>query len=169
MTCYRDAALDGPVVALEADGTPPVELCARPWINGDFGDDSEPPPLVACVGPEGVAAVFPGVSPTICDNLKLAALDPERPDEQAREIQLQEALSDRTVSLGCVDAETMTDLAASELERAGLDDDWTVVTQGEPPAAGPCAISRIEPVDRHVVIEFVPDLWTDTHTTTEEE
>jgi hypothetical protein len=97
VTCYRTASLDEePQVFAgeEAASEDPVGLCTWWWSNDGWNDDGNPelwdpvrgdypvPPLVACTGPTGLAAVFPNEGNAIpiedfCGALGLADWGPD--------------------------------------------------------------------------------------------
>lgn len=153
--CHGDSS----VRAIVPDGTPATELCARLWTDGDFGDGTVPP-LVACARPGGAAEVFPAYDPGICETLGMTPLLDKTDDEQRAAQRFQDSLSDRVVDLGCLDTNTLQGIVAEELEGNGLEN-WTVTVNGKPTNELPCAIPTIDPLDNSVVVEFLPDIWTE--------
>lgn len=158
--CHDDLRLDSSARAVQPDGAPAVELCARLWTDGTFGRGTAPP-LIACAQSRGAAEVFPAKVPQACETLGLSPLLDETDAEQRAEQRLQDSLSDRLAELGCVDVDTLRDIVAEELEANGLES-WAVTSSGEPAGELRCAVPTIDPLDNRIVIEFLPDIWTST-------
>jgi len=79
--CYSGPSLSSGAAAVDAAAGGPIESCAAASAAGQvrFADyqKGETPPLVACIGPGGVTAVFPSDPQSgLCSSLGLKALPP---------------------------------------------------------------------------------------------
>lgn len=164
VACHAEARLDSSIIEVTGDGSPAIEQCRALWIRGDFrevGFEGEPP-LVGCARPGDVAAVFPGDDQSICAELGLDALDPRASDEQRRLTRFQDTVTERTLELGCIDADQLRQILDEELQDHGLPDWSVVVDEASSESDVACAVPTIEPVAQRVLIDFIPDVWADT-------
>lgn len=159
MSCHFDTDLGGSQMVVSGDGRSPIELCREVWEEGvpRVIAPQQAPDLVACVGPGGQAAVFPGESDEQCGALGLAPLDVELSPDQLVAIEFEDSFTDRIIDRGCIAVDEFVAIATEELERADLD--WDVVVLNEPTAATPCAIAGFDPANGAVNVRLVEDLW----------
>ena len=168
VSCYAGPSLQSTVLAVAAGPEGPVTACARAWDKGSVGPGPTPL-LVACLTPQGVAAVFPSApGADICGQLRLpplpagaASLDttttaasaPTTATPGTLPPDLRDAVvaNLRATCLPAAEAElTITKLLA----KAGVA--WTVVTPTPFPNGHPCASPGFDEGNHRVVLSGVP-------------
>jgi hypothetical protein len=74
VSCFATPSLTGHALAVSAESSGPVATCSQAWAGGKIGTGPVPL-LVACLTPQGVAAVFPSaLGADVCGQLGLPAL-----------------------------------------------------------------------------------------------
>jgi len=176
VACFERADLAATTAVVSVGAAGPIEACAGVWRRGAFGGVAEVPPLVACVLPAGVAAVFPAIAGgDVCTALNLVPVSttspPPRPtttgpgtapaptappaaDLNTRILNFREAVLSQFVDAPCVAPAAGADIVRRELDRASLND-WTVVS-GAFSAERPCATLSLRPDERQVLLVPAP-------------
>lgn len=148
--CRREARIGSDAVVVGGIDDP-IRACGEVWTNSkDFGPpQDDPPPLSACIGPNGAIEVFPGPG-GVCEELGLdvAAANPDR--ETATVVSLQERIIEEINSGPCQSADEVVQSAERILEAGGFDN-WSI--QVNPDAEGSkCAIVAVDSQTRTLTI-----------------
>jgi hypothetical protein len=167
VSCYTTDNLDSEQVAVDATSAGPVASCASAWAEGHVG--SGPVPLlVACVTPQGVAAVFPSaVGADVCGQLGLSALPagryapPSGPTTTVTTIlpagslppSLRDAIVDQLRST-CMSATEATAMITALLRNGHVP--WKVRVPTPFPAGRLCASPGFDETDQTVILTGVP-------------
>jgi hypothetical protein len=159
VACYSAPALERTdIVVLTANDVGPLELCQRPWVDGTFATGaSGVPPLVGCTRRDGVAMVFPGDGPQLCDQLGLDRLDTGSDPEAQAVVEFQDRVTSRLLDRGCLTPAEVAAVVREELDGAQLSG-WTVDERFPFTDAEPCGSIAIEPANRTVWIDPLPRL-----------
>jgi hypothetical protein len=146
VACYQSASLRSAVDGLSSTDDP-VAACAKPWLDGTFGNGTVPK-LSACVNRAGAAAVFPG-GEDVCSRLGLADfVSGNRADQQAA-VALQDALTSEFAGR-CYRQQQALDEASRLLGASGLTG-WTV-QPGEFPEGSECAAPGLDMQSKTIVV-----------------
>ena len=164
VACYSDASLQARSVVDTGRQGDPVERCRQMWRDGAFGDVPAPP-LVDCVLPSGVVAVFPGPGQATCDVLGLARHQwgDERTGDDgggdgdglgtaADATALHAALTGAVTSTRCLGRDEARHIVQAELARLGLDG-WRIEQAADQAGDDPlrrCASVTVD-AERHAV------------------
>lgn len=157
ITCHQMADLKSSQIVVAADGTDPLQLCARAWTV-EFPEWGPLPPLVACAVPSGVAAVFPGDSAT-CDRLDLASLDTTLGEQDRKLIEFEDAITAELLGKGCLPPEHVKSIVDARLSRSGLLG-WSVTIEGAYTTGEPCGSLSFDVAARIITIRPLPDMFT---------
>lgn len=169
VTCYAEASVQSQSLAAPVESDGPVAACARAWAAGSVG--SGPVPLfVACLAPQGVAAVFPsapganvcaqvglpplpasgaGASPPVSTTLSPGSMSPTIRDAIVNVLQTS-----------CFDAADAELVVRNILVKARVD--WSVVVPSAFPTERPCASPGFDEDQTAVVLTGVPPTTSST-------
>ncbi len=169
VTCYAGSNQRSEAVQVSADSGGPVATCTRAWAEGHVGAGPAPL-LVACVTPQGVAAVFtsaPGAD--VCSQLGLPPLPAGATNLHAATTvststtvatgTLLPSLRDAIISqmqTSCISA-SAAEVTISRL-LAKADVHWTVVVPAPFPAGRPCASPGFDETNNRVILTGIPPL-----------
>ena len=179
VACFERADLSSVTAVARVEAAGPIEACAGVWRRGTFGGGTEIPPLVACVLPTGVAAVFPATAGAdVCTALNLAPMTPPpappplpsptpapalttttpggtpapqpAADLSTRILNFRDAVVGQFLESPCMAPAAGAEIVRRELDRAGLGD-WTVVSGGFTEDR-PCATLSLRTEERQVLL-----------------
>jgi hypothetical protein len=168
VTCYAGANLQTEAVQVIADSAGPVSTCAKAWAAGHVGV-GPPPLLVACVTPQGVAAVFasaPGAD--VCGQLGLPPLpagannlhSPASTVPTSTTVAvgtLLPSLRDTIITemqTRCLTAADANATVTGLLAKAGVH--WAVVVPAPFPAGHPCASPGFDEAKSRGILTGIP-------------
>jgi hypothetical protein len=166
--CYSQPNLSSGAAAVDATSAGPVATCSQAWREGHVG--SGPLPLlVACITPQGVAAVFPSVrGADVCGQLGLPALPAgstslttgatSTTSSTALTAEgLPTSLRDAIVSQlrsSCQSADQAKRILTILLTKAAVP--WHVVVPTPFPADHPCASPGFDEANQEIVLTGIP-------------
>lgn len=156
--CRQAADTRASAIVVAHDGSDPVAQCTRAWtqLEAEWGP---PPPMVACVSPTGIPAVYPGDGEATCAELGLPPLDTTLTDEDRRVLRLFDELPE-IIAAGCTSTDDAVAIAHRKLDEIGLDG-WKVRVEQESTAEAPCAATGFD-VPARAVYFGAMEPFTDT-------
>jgi len=166
VTCYSGPSLQSHALAVSAQADGPVATCSSAWASGDIG--SGPVPLlVACLTPQGVAAVFPSApGADVCSQVGMPALPAgastlnpvtTASPTTATAGEMPDAVRDAIVAdltANCFTASEADVSITDLLQKAHVT--WSVILPTAFPPGHPCASPGFDEVDHEVVLTGVP-------------
>jgi len=149
VTCYQSPSVSAPAFGFpSAVDQDLAAACRRAWTSGALAwpvPGPAPSSWVACSGPEGGAAVFPGDHGATCESLHLEPLPPDYAGAVARFSALRGDMAASFPDGSCVNPSDAETQARTVLERDGFAA-WRVTATGFSEAA-PCAAVSLDPVN----------------------
>ena len=138
VTCYQSASVSAPAFGFpSAVDQDLAAACRNAWTSGALAwpvPGPAPSSWVACSGPAGGAAVFPGDDGATCESLHLEPLPPDYAGAVARFSLLRDDMSASFPDGSCVSASDAQTQARAVLERDGFAT-WRVTATGFSEAA----------------------------------
>lgn len=169
VACYAGPSEQSEQVAVNAESDGPVATCTHAWEQGHVG--SGPVPLlVACVTPQGVAAVFPSApGADLCSQLGLPSLPAgatslnatttSAPNTTLPAHTLSPTLENAIISqlrATCLTASQAQASLTAILTKAHTG--WTVIIPTPFPPGRPCASPGFDEPTRQVILTGIPPL-----------